>query len=50
MEFIEAVLLTVITASTPLRTLVDVMSALPVIVRWGIYRGVRDNRPINLTP
>jgi apoptosis-inducing factor 2 len=22
---------------------------MPVIVRWGIYRGVRDNRPINLT-
>jgi NADH dehydrogenase FAD-containing subunit len=23
---------------------------MPVIVRWGIYRGVRDNQPINLTP
>ncbi len=22
---------------------------MPVIVRWGIYRGVRDNEPINLT-
>jgi apoptosis-inducing factor 2 len=23
---------------------------MPVIVRWGIYRGVRDNRPISLAP
>ena len=23
---------------------------MPVIVRWGIYRGVRDNQPINLAP
>ena len=23
---------------------------MPVIVRWGIYRGVRDNQPTNLTP
>jgi NADH dehydrogenase FAD-containing subunit len=23
---------------------------MPVIVRWGIYRGVRDNRPIGLAP
>lgn len=23
---------------------------MPLIVRWGMYRGVRDNEPINLTP
>jgi NADH dehydrogenase FAD-containing subunit len=23
---------------------------MPVIVRWGMYRGVRDNQPINLAP
>ncbi len=23
---------------------------MPVIVRWGIYRGVRDNQPISLAP
>lgn len=23
---------------------------MPVVVRWGIYRGVRDNEPISLTP
>jgi apoptosis-inducing factor 2 len=23
---------------------------MPVIVRWGIYRGVRDNQPTSLAP